>query len=104
LSKGVDAYGDQPAVGLAVASLGIEGSAHRRADIAALGGQASRTYKFPNYGTYQFFCYFHSNMGGVVKTPGYRLGGSDGGVYDFGAADFAGSHPGTTSPTSMRSR
>jgi plastocyanin len=69
-----------------------------RADVQAAGGEASHTYQFPNGGTYVFFCAFHQNMGGIVGTPGYHLGASNGDVYNFGGSGVAGSHPGTSSP------
>jgi plastocyanin len=65
-----------------------------RPDTGGTGAVASVTYKLPNNGTYAFFCFFHSNMGAIVSTPGYRLAGSDGGVLTYGAADFAGSKTG----------
>jgi plastocyanin len=70
-----------------------------RTDIVAAGAETSHTYKFANNGTYQFFCAFHNGMGGVVSTPGYRVGTSNGGVYTFGAADFFGSKAGTALPS-----
>lgn len=62
-----------------------------RADFAALGGPSSVTHTFPNNGSYAFVCILHRNMGGTITTPGYRLGAADGGVFDYGATDFAGS-------------
>jgi plastocyanin len=70
-----------------------------RADVQAAGAEASHTYQFANNGTYAFFCAFHANMFGVVGTPGYRVGSSNGGVYTFGAADFFGSKAGSALPS-----
>ena len=69
-----------------------------RADVLALGGQASHTYQIPNNGTYQFFCFFHSNMAGTISTPNYRLGAGNGSVYGFGAGGYLGAHPSPSSP------
>jgi plastocyanin len=70
-----------------------------RADIQAAGAEASHTYTFANNGTYTFFCVFHQNMAGIVSTPGYRVGTSNGGIYTFGAADFFGSKAGSALPS-----
>jgi len=62
-----------------------------RADALSLGAAKSVTHTFPNNGNYAFICMLHRNMAGVVNTPGYRLGAADGGVFDYGGTDFAGS-------------
>jgi plastocyanin len=53
------------------------------------------SYNFPHNGTFFYFCFFHQGMFGVVNTPGYRLVGKDGGVFDFGGMDFFGSKGGS---------
>jgi hypothetical protein len=62
----------------------------------SLGIGKSFTYSFPNEGTYYVACAFHQNMGMVVNTPGYRLAGSDAGVYAFGGLTFKGSQGGSS--------
>lgn len=69
-----------------------------RADAIALGSPTSVTHTFPNNGNYAFICLIHRNMAGVVTTPGYRLGAADGGVFDYGGTDFAGSKSVAGSP------
>ena len=68
------------------------------AGIPPFGVPASHTYKLTNNGTYAFFCFFHSNMGAVISTQGYRLGGSDGSVYTLGNLDSLGAGAPDKSP------
>ena len=65
-----------------------------RDDFKSLGAVTTHTDTFPNEGTYYIVCAFHQGMAMVVDTPGYRLAGSDAGVYAFGGLTFHGSQGG----------
>ena len=51
----------------------------------------NKAYKFPNNGTFTYFCQLHLDVVATIYTSGYRETASDGGQFNFGGKDFFGS-------------